>query len=1025
MHQERLVLNPHVACGLCREQVVDDDVDEDKQLEDMDVDDLEKRLGYDLDGDGDIGTEGTQVEGSLKVSHEAWMACEKIVAADLVLQHAIPIDQRYLIVAIGARHDVLVDEASYTKMLMRLQESKGSLPFHEDLIKYYACNHGGLNEYSNKVWVRRGGSQLPKHFTADEDLDPRDLEERATNALKVFTSGSAQRLVMNRLNRKARYSPEHQLSVASKTKGSSALGSSTGPHVSQAKRIRSRCQSGHHAHGRGQRAITAQILHELLITYGAYRPQSANVFPKSPTDEAIVSKMCDSIIRDDQFVLSSKGFSSHKAGEGLEVTYEMILECLDSLEKWRDPVSGPGREEVWYGTIHSYFPLHDTREMEFLRTEWGTPKILIRSVIVGYDPEGDAAVYDPGPPKMFEHNTFGASGNILHEHQFPTAVLYQPLEEIRDYFGDDVGLYYTWLGLYTRMLFLQALFGTMTMYFQLSYGSVTNNPATFSYSIYVGMWSISFLEAWHRRENELRFLWGTEHLSTIEQPRPQFEGELKTHPETGRQVLDYKDPTRQALKKVATTTGVFVFIVITIMSALGAQVVRYIEPVDPQTIFEEKKYELLSSFLNLLIIGIFGQLFERLAERLCEWENHRTQSEFENALVGKNFVFQFVNNYFVLFYIAFLREVKDPVTRKSHPCEGGNCLPVLQTQLIVVFTGKTLAKQVAFTLKPFIFKAKERIAANRHTKHLVKAVAAGQAIIPAEMASAMREVVATAGGRDDPLQQLKYLRNIRNPYELQSRLMPCEGTFDDFNDRVIQFGYLVLFAPAYSLAPLLAFINNVIEIRTSGFKMCYAYQRPVWKPKSGIGAWMVWLNVLGFLAVITNAAMITFVGSQDAESLGLMCKDKHDDPGDGSFSSDCTDGFFARTQEYPLWIRFFIVESSVMAMRSVILVLSPSMPVWLNEAREVLEYRIMYRYRTNADIAAERRVQEQYEKKMNDGFAVMKKVIAFRTKVQMRTMFELVDKDGSESCALPSSSLSSSLSLPPPQGSVFVTARHT
>ena len=66
-------------------------------------------------------------------------------------------------------------------------------------------------------------------------------------------------------------------------------------------------------------------------------------------------------------------------------------------------------------------------------------------------------------------------------------------------------------------------------------------------------------------------------------------------------------------------------------------------------------------------------------------------------------------------------------------------------------------------------------------------------------------------------------------YELQHRLMPYAGTFDDFNDRVIQFGYLVLFAPAYSLAPVLAFINNIIEIRTSGFKMCYAHQRPVWK----------------------------------------------------------------------------------------------------------------------------------------------------------------------------------------------------
>ncbi len=100
--------------------------------------------------------------------------------------------------------------------------------------------------------------------------------------------------------------------------------------------------------------------------------------------------------------------------------------------------------------------------------------------------------------------------------------------------------------------------------------------------------------------------------------------------------------------------------------------------------------------------------------------------------------------------------------------------------------------------------------------------------------------------------------------------MPYDGTFDDFNDRVIQFGYLVLFAPAFPLAPFLAFVNNVVEIRTSGFKMCFAYQRPKWRARSGIGSWLAVMNVLGFLAVITNASMITFVGDQDARSRQLV-----------------------------------------------------------------------------------------------------------------------------------------------------------
>ena len=150
------------------------------------------------------------------------------------------------------------------------------------------------------------------------------------------------------------------------------------------------------------------------------------------------------------------------------------------------------------------------------------------------------------------------------------------------------------------------------------------------------------------------------------------------------------------------------------------------------------------------------------------------------------------------------------------------------------------------------------------TKSIVKNASKGTSMMPASMKSAMDQVgnLAEGGGQGDPRHQLKALKNVRNPYELQARLMPYQGTFADFNDRVIQFGYLVLFAPAFPLAPFLAFVNNVIEIRTSGFKMCFAYQRPKWRARSGIGSWLAVMNVLGFLAVITNSTMLTFVGSQ-------------------------------------------------------------------------------------------------------------------------------------------------------------------
>jgi hypothetical protein len=106
---------------------------------------------------------------------------------------------------------------------------------------------------------------------------------------------------------------------------------------------------------------------------------------------------------------------------------------------------------------------------------------------------------------------------------------------------------------------------------------------------------------------------------------------------------------------------------------------------------------------------------------------------------------------------------------------------------------------------------------------------------------------------------------------------------------------------AMQLAPLLAFMNNVLEIRVDAVHMCFNAQRPRWQSCQDIGSWFDLgppqllrrttahplhtgptnifgatisepamrpdsrfdvLNVLGFLAVVCNATMVVFVGLQ-------------------------------------------------------------------------------------------------------------------------------------------------------------------
>lgn len=55
------------------------------------------------------------------------------------------------------------------------------------------------------------------------------------------------------------------------------------------------------------------------------------------------------------------------------------------------------------------------------------------------------------------------------------------------------------------------------------------------------------------------------------------------------------------------------------------------------------------SSLSRLLNGS-GQIYRLIAVRLTESENHERQSEFENSLILKLFVFQFINAFFSLYY---------------------------------------------------------------------------------------------------------------------------------------------------------------------------------------------------------------------------------------------------------------------------------------------------------------------------------------------------------------------------------------
>lgn len=73
--------------------------------------------------------------------------------------------------------------------------------------------------------------------------------------------------------------------------------------------------------------------------------------------------------------------------------------------------------------------------------------------------------------------------------------------------------------------------------------------------------------------------------------------------------------------------------------------------------FPESSIFHFMTFLPKIVLGIViivaDELYSRLAIFLNDLENYRTNASYENHLIAKTVLFQFVNSFLSLFYIAF------------------------------------------------------------------------------------------------------------------------------------------------------------------------------------------------------------------------------------------------------------------------------------------------------------------------------------------------------------------------------------
>jgi anoctamin-10/anoctamin-7 len=236
----------------------------------------------------------------------------------------------------------------------------------------------------------------------------------------------------------------------------------------------------------------------------------------------------------------------------------------------------------------------------------------------------------------------------------------QPFTEIKDYFGEKIALYFAWLGHYTTWLIAPSIIGVLTAANVYYTGDPDSDLVPF-FGLFMCLWSTFFLEFWKRRNATLAMEWGMTEFEEEEQDRPQFEGELVPSPING-EMIKRPDPKRQLQRFTQGCFVVFTMVSMVLGVVTGIYYFRFwATQADNYNQFSwlglEGKFVagIIASALNAVQIQVMGAIYQGIAVRMTDRENHRTDTAWEDALITKIFIFQFVNSYGALFYIAFIK----------------------------------------------------------------------------------------------------------------------------------------------------------------------------------------------------------------------------------------------------------------------------------------------------------------------------------------------------------------------------------
>ncbi|KAK1168766.1 hypothetical protein AOXY_G9630 [Acipenser oxyrinchus oxyrinchus] len=527
--------------------------------------------------------------------------------------------------------------------------------------------------------------------------------------------------------------------------------------------------------------------------------------------------------------------------------------------------------------------------------------------------------YDSAYP-LHEGNYEGDEVNerkMLHEEwaRYGAFYKYQPIDLIRKYFGENIGLYFAWLGVYTEFLIpasvvgiIVFLYGCATLdtnipslemcehnftmcplcdqfcdYWNLSTACSTakashlfDNPATVFFSVFMALWATMFLEHWKRRQMSLCYQWDLTGLEEEEEhPRPEYETKLfQKNRKKGKQKnrkrskTEAKEENRDSGKNKWRET---------VLSTMGEESLVKLTWRDRIPGYFIGLSSVLFMF-GLTFSAVFGVIVYRITMSaiMAMSSNSNTRANVRVTVTSTaviiNLVVILILDEIYGAVAKWLTEIEIPKTEKSFEER-----LIVKSFLLKFMNAYAPIFYVAFFKGRFMGRPGDYVYVfdNYRMEECAPGGCLMELCIQLSIIMLGKQLIQN-NLFEIGIPKLKKLHRklkdkgtkpeesntnqTRPPqqWDLDYNLEPFTGLTPEYMEMIIQFGFVTLFVASFPLAPLFALLNNVIEIRLDAKKFVTELRRPNAVRAKSIGIWYNILSGMGKFSVIINAFVISF-----------------------------------------------------------------------------------------------------------------------------------------------------------------------